>query len=314
MTEKTLGSGPILLFGGTGQVGSELVKRFRPIGGLVLPERPDVDLADPDSLKRCIQNAEPSLIINAAAYTAVDAAEEDSETAHAVNASAPGVMAEEAKRLGIPLIHYSTDYVFDGQPADGPTTAVRPYRETDRPMPLNVYAESKLEGERAIKSVAPLHLILRTSWVFSTHGKNFFLTINRLAGERSELRIVNDQVGSPTYAGSIAEATAEIVRNCYADSESPNGPVLSEVSGCYHLSAAGKTSWCGFAEAIVAERQNTGSADNTRVSGIPTGEYPLPASRPAYSVLDNSLLHTTFGIVMPDWQSQLRKCVEDGTS
>lgn len=308
MTENSPGSAPILLFGGTGQVGTELAKYLCPLGDLIMPQRADVDLSDPDALKRCVFTVEPSLIINAAAYTAVDAAEQDSETALAVNATAPGVMAEEAKRLGIPLIHYSTDYVFDGQPADGPSAAARPYRESDRPKPLNVYGKSKLDGEKAIEAVAPVHLILRTSWVYSTHGKNFFLTIRRLASERTELRIVDDQFGSPTYAGSIAQVTTEIIRKSLSERPAASGPTLFETSGCYHLSAAGQTSWYGFAQAIVAKEQDAGNAERTAVRGIPSVEYPLPAKRPAYSVLDNSLLQTTFGITMTPWQDQLRQC------
>ncbi|MBT5046918.1 MAG: dTDP-4-dehydrorhamnose reductase [Rhodospirillaceae bacterium] len=307
--EKITGSGPILLFGGTGQVGSELSRTLPSLGPVVTPRRPDIDLADPDSMIRCIRASEPSLIINAAAYTAVDAAEQDTGTAEAVNATAPGIMAEEARRRNIPLIHYSTDYVFDGNPAE-----TRPYCETDRPAPLNVYGQSKLNGERAIGAAAPAHLILRTSWVYSNHGNNIFLTVKRLAAERRELRMVDDQVGSPTFARSIAEATTAILRNSYSERPSSRCPSLSEASGRYHLSADGQTTWCGFAQAIVkAIVGGTINGDGPvapKVTGIPTSDYPLPAKRPAYSVLDNSLLRETFGVALPSWQHQLRQCLE----
>ena len=212
MTGDAGGGGPVLLFGATGQIGWELSRCLRPKGNVVAVGRSDADLADAATVAGFIRHHQPSFIINAAAYTDVDAAARNVDFAMAVNATAPGVMAEEAKRLGIPLVHYSTDYVFDGNPADGAAAARRPYQESDAPAPLNVYGRSKLAGERAIQAVAPIHLILRTGWVYSQRRKNFFLTMRRLANDRDELRVVDDQIGSPTFAGSIAEATKHIAK------------------------------------------------------------------------------------------------------
>lgn len=292
----------VLLFGGTGQIGWELANRLKPLGTVLTPGRSAADLSDAASVLRCIDDAKPSLIINAAAYTAVDAAEQNQGLATVINATAPGVMAEAAKRLGVPLIHYSTDYVFDGRPVAEKGGGLRPYRETDLPNPVNFYGQSKLDGDRAIQAVASAYLILRTGWVYSTRGQNFLLTIRRLAAEREELRVVDDQIGSPTPALAIAAATVDILK---ADPST-----IGEASGCYHLSAAGSTSWYGFARAIL----ESGGADSAqklaRLIGIPSRDYPTLAARPLYSVLDNSAVQASFGITMEDWRRGLHRVLE----
>jgi dTDP-4-dehydrorhamnose reductase len=291
----------ILLFGANGQVGWELQRTMSPLGPVRAMERADVDLADRDAVIRAVRESAPSLIVNAAAYTAVDKAEEEEALARAINADAPAVLAAEAKRLGIGLVHYSTDYVFAG--AGG-----RPAREDDPVAPLNVYGRTKLEGEQAIRASGCAHLIFRTSWVYSTRGRNFLLTVKRLAGELEELRIVADQTGAPTWARGIAEATALVLARCGAPRITEE---LADKGGLYHLTAAGETSWHGFAEAIVEWMRGTGQSVKCRgVMPIGTADYPTPAKRPAYSVLDCSLLRETFGISLPDWRDQLGLCLE----
>lgn len=313
MTDKTGTTAPILLFGWTGQIGHELLDCLRSQGNIAGMGRAQADLSDPGAITRCIREMQPSLIINAAAYTAVDAAENDPDIVKAVNATAPGIMAEEAKKLGIPLIHFSTGYVFDGAPADGPASPERPYRESDGPAALSVYGQSKLDGEHAIQAVAPSHLILRTNWVYSTRGTNFFSTVRKLASDRKELRIVNDQTGSPTLARAIAEATADIVCKSITNSAKIKGPALSEASGCYHLTAAGETSWHGFAEAILDGGTVPEDSTRPRAIGITSNEYGAAAKRPAYSVLDNGRIAKVFGIALPHWQIQLQRCLEQQT-
>ncbi len=293
---------PIVLFGGNGQVGWELRRTLAPLGPVRAVERAEADLADLDALRALLRAADPALIVNAAAYTAVDRAEQEADLAHRVNAAAPGLMAEEAARLGIGLVHYSTDYVFDG--ASG-----SPYREDDAPAPQNVYGASKRAGEEAIAGVGCAHLILRTSWVYSLRGANFLLTVRRLAGELEELRIVEDQIGAPTWARAIAEATALVLARCGAPGD---GTALAAMSGTYHLTAAGETSWCGFAKAVVDWLRRSGQPLRCkRVTGIATAEYPTPARRPARSLLDCAKLSDRFGIVMPDWRAQLALCVDE---
>ncbi|MDH3229150.1 MAG: dTDP-4-dehydrorhamnose reductase [Alphaproteobacteria bacterium] len=294
-------TGPILLFGGNGQVGWELRRTLAPLGDVRALERADVDLVDHDALRRLVREAAPSLIVNAAAYTAVDRAEEDAALAHAVNAEAPRILAEEAKRLNGGLVHFSTDYVFDG-------SASRPYRETDAPSPVNVYGKSKQAGEAAIEDTGCAHLILRTSWVYSMRGANFLLTVRRLAAELEELRIVGDQRGAPTWARAIAEATALLLARCSAPSGIGD---LREQGGLYHLTASGEASWHGFAVAVVDWMRATGQPVRCkRILDIPTRDYPTPAKRPANSLLDGSKLREAFGIAIPDWREQLTLCLE----
>ena len=277
----------ILLTGAGGQLGVELAPLLRAHGDVVAASRATLDLADADAIVAAVRGAKPNLIVNAAAYTAVDLAEKEATLAHAVNARAPGILAEEAKRLGAVLIHYSTDYVFDG-------ARTTPYPEDAPANPLNVYGASKLEGERAIAATGARALTFRTSWVYGLSGKNFLLTIRRLAGDRDELRIVADQIGVPNWSRTLAEATARVVSEGMAS--------LEERSGLYHLSSTGRASWYDFARAIV------GDVARPRVVPIATSEYPVPARRPAYGVLATGKFQQVFGFALPDWREALRRC------
>ena len=285
----------LLLLGGNGQVGRELRRSLLPLGELVVATRDggDADAAAdfdaPASLAALIEQTAPEVVVNAAAYTAVDKAETDAEAAFRINAEAPAAIAQACVDTGALLVHYSTDYVFDGN-------ATRPYREDDATAPLGVYGASKLAGEQAIRASGARHAILRTAWVYAAHGKNFLLTMLWLANERDELRVVADQIGAPTPAAWIADATAEIIRR----------GVMA--SGTWHLVADGETSWHGFAEAIVDEAHALGLiARKPRVVAIPTADYPTPARRPAYSVLDTTRLQRDFGVAPPDWRDGLRR-------
>jgi dTDP-4-dehydrorhamnose reductase len=290
----------ILLTGKNGQVGWELQRTLATLGEVIALDRHGLDLANPDSIRRVVRERKPNLIVNAAAYTAVDKAEEESDLAMAINGMAPGILAEEAKELGAAVIHYSTDYVFDGN-KNGP------YIEDDAPNPLNVYGKTKLAGEQAIQAVGAPHLIFRTSWVYGMRGKNFLLTILRLAKERDELRIVNDQIGAPTWSRMIAEATAQVM----AQISLPQGQGWAEgVSGVYHLTATGQTSWFEFAKAIL--NFIPGSATHApRLIPITTQEYPTPAKRPKNSVLSSTRLRQKFGLEFPGWETGLRLSVEE---
>ncbi len=289
----------LLVIGSTGQLGWELVRALAPLGQVVgaSPEghaRPIVDLTRPDSLAGLISAVKPDMLINASAYTAVDQAEGQRELAALINAEAVGEMGRLAAGLGIPVIHYSTDFVFSGD-------TDRPYREDDAAAPLGVYGETKLAGEQALADSGADHLIFRTSWVYGVRGRNFMLTMRRLSRERDELRVVDDQIGAPTWGRMLAEATAQVVgRTLYA------GLDLPSLSGVYHMSAAGSTSWYGFAQAILK-----GSGLNCHLTPIPTSEYPTPARRPAYSVLDSGRLAQTFGLALPDWRVGLAQCLGD---
>ena len=285
----------LLLLGGNGQVGRELRRSLLPLGELVVATRDggDADAAAdfdaPASLAVLIEQTAPEVVVNAAAYTAVDKAETDAAAAFRINAEAPAAIAQACVDTDALLVHYSTDYVFDGN-------ATRPYREDDATAPLGVYGASKLAGEQAIRASGARHAILRTAWVYAAHGRNFLLTMLRLANERDELRVVADQIGAPTPAAWIADATAEIIRR----------GVMA--SGTWHLVADGETSWHGFAEAIVDEAHALGLiARKPRVVAIPTADYPTPARRPAYSVLDTTRLQRDFGIVPPDWRDGMRR-------
>ena len=245
----------ILLSGRNGQVGRELERSLAPLGEVIATDRAMLDLADAEAIRRMVRETKPGVVVNAAAYTAVDRAESEPEAAMRINGTAPGVFAEEAGRLGALLVHYSTDYVFDG-------TKATPYVEEDPTHPLNVYGRSKLEGERAIHASGCRHVVLRTSWIYSARGSNFLRAILRRAREQSELRVVNDQIGAPTSAAAIARATALILGR--------TGP-----EGVFHASASGQTSWHGFAEAIVKS-----AGLPTRVVGIRSQDYPSAARRP----------------------------------
>jgi len=289
----------ILLIGVTGQVGWELLRCLQPLGEVVTAGRqghPQVplDLTDLDAIRQVVRSVQPTMILNAAAYTAVDLAEQETARAQTINGTAPGILAEEAQRCQSILIHYSTDYVFDGQQQ-------RPYTEQDPVNPRNVYGASKLAGEQAIQAVGGRYFILRTAWVYGLRGKNFLLTMQRLANERQELKIVADQWGAPTWSRLIAQATVQIL----AQLGSPLSHIeVANLAGIYHLTCGGQTSWYEFARAIVAS-QNT----PPRVVPILTSQYPTPAQRPAYSVLSNAKLAATFGITLPSWERALELCV-----
>ena len=283
----------ILLTGAAGQLGRELKRSLACLGKLLACDRRHLDLARPDALREAVRAFAPTVIVNAAAYTAVDKAETDSAAAHAINATAPGILAEEARRLGALLVHYSTDYVFDG-------TKLAPYTEADTPAPLSAYGRSKHAGELAIIGVGGRHLILRTSWVYGLHGANFMKTMLRLGKERDELRVIGDQFGAPTWTRHLADVTALVLAR-------------QEVSsGLYHLAAAGETSWHGYAEAIFAEARAAGLIDKSPVvRRITSADYPLPASRPANSRLDCSRFTRDFGLALPDWRIGLVDCLAD---
>ncbi|MEW5781125.1 MAG: dTDP-4-dehydrorhamnose reductase [Pseudomonadota bacterium] len=288
----------ILLTGKHGQVGFELQRALASLAEIVAVGHAECDLAQPDALRRLIREVAPQIIVNAAAYTAVDKAESEPALAQAINADAPGLLGEEAKRLGALIVHYSTDYVFDGRKAGF-------YTEDDAPNPLNVYGRSKLAGERALIASGARHLIFRTSWVFGAHGGNFVKTILRLAAERDTLRVVADQFGAPTSAALIADVTAQIlgqyVRACR--------PASADFAfGLCHLVAAGRTSWHEYAQEIVRAALAAGRPLRLRpedVQAIATADYPLPAKRPANSCLDTSKLRKTFGLFLPDWRQGL---------
>jgi dTDP-4-dehydrorhamnose reductase len=302
---------PILLIGKGGQVGSELALLLPRLGEVVALDREGLDLLRPDAIRQMIRRVQPRLIVNAAAYTAVDQAEQDAGIAQAINSDAPEIMAEEAKTIGASLVHYSTDYVFDG-------TKNSPYLEDDPPNPLSVYGKTKLSGEQAIRSSGVSYLIFRTSWVFATRGRNFLLTILRLATGRAKLRIVRDQFGAPTRNVEIAEATIAVLATLLKRSKDGEG--FANFVGTYHMTASGVTTWYHFAVAILEEASQTTRSlpwlesalgnrplPKTRAVPITTEEYVTLARRPAYSVLSNSRLRTTFSIELPDWREQLRR-------
>ena len=286
----------ILVTGRNGQVGWELVRALLPLGRVHACAHAELDLADAAAVRRKLDEARPDVIVNAAAYTAVDKAESEPEQANAVNAAAPALLAQEAARRGALLIHYSTDYVYDGAKA-------APYVETDPTNPLGAYGRSKLAGEAGIRAAGADHLIFRTSWVYAARGANFLRTILRLAAEREELRIVADQIGAPTWARLIAEATAHALRQAMQER---SGGTFD--SGVFHLAAAGETSWHGFASAIVAGRSGLRVK---AVMPITTADYPLPAPRPANSCLDTGAFRARFGLVLPDWRDCLQLCLEE---
>ena len=285
----------ILISGKTGQVAVELQKHLAGLGELIVLGRDVLDLSQPDQIRAQVRAHKPDLLIIAAAHTAVDQAENEPELAFAINAIAPGVFAEEAAALGIPMIHYSTDYVFDGsKPA--------PYTEDDATNPLGVYGKSKLAGELAIAASGAQHLILRTSWVYSTHGKNFLLTMQRLLQERSELRVVADQIGAPTWAGTIAQSTRALIERWQSGD--------AAAWGTYHLTASGETSWFGFTQAIAGHLTAQGKACAT-LEPIPASAYPTPAARPQNSRLDCSKLAREWGVAQPDWEAALSACLAE---
>lgn len=288
----------ILITGKNGQLGWELCRAFAQLGELTALDHKTMDLTNPDSITRGIRKIKPEIIINAAAYTAVDMAESEPDIAMAVNGTACEIIANEAKKLGAFVIHYSTDYVFDGKKKN-------PYTEDDKPTPLNVYGKSKLAGEKAIQAADVPHLIFRTSWLYEVRGRNFFLTILRLAREKKETKVVDDQIGAPTWSRVVAEATAKVFGMIFNLKKGGKPTLNDKYCGIYHLSAGGETSWYGFAKAIF---NNVGQLLNRplpKLTPIPTSDYPTPAERPLYSVLDNTKLKTDFGLIQVSWQNTL---------
>ncbi len=294
----------ILLTGANGQVGWELRRTLSCLGEVVALDSKALNLADAAAVRQKLREIAPSLIVNPAAYTAVDKAESEPELAHAVNAVAPGVLAEEADKLGALLVHYSTDYVFNGSGAELDSGEARPWREDDACDPINVYGATKLAGERAIQATGCRHLIFRTSWVYGARGNNFLLTMRRLMRERPELKIVADQIGAPTWCRDLAEATALVLSQMVLpDSRFDQ----TQAWGIYNMTNAGETSWHGFAEAIQAL-----DGSNARLLPIPSSEYPTPARRPLNSRLNNDKLEQTFGIRLQDWRAALALCDAEG--
>ena len=284
----------LLLLGATGQVGHELRRTLAPLGSVRVPGRDEVDLADAESLRQAVDEDAPDLIVNAAAYTDVDGAEDEPDRAAQFNVHAPRVLAEAARKTEAWLVHYSTDYVFDGE-------ARVPYTEDDLPNPINVYGETKRDGEAAIQDVGGRYVLLRTSWVYSHRRSNFARTMLGLADDHDPLTVVDDQIGVPTWAGWIAEATAAIGEHLLATGDPSR-------RGLYHLVGAGQTSWYGFARAIFAQFGRT----DVEVEPVPTSEYPTPAPRPAYTVLDSTRVRDTFGLSVPPWTAQLARFREGG--
>jgi dTDP-4-dehydrorhamnose reductase len=282
----------ILLLGKNGQVGWELQRTLAPLGNVVALDQDELDLVRVSDIRSKLQDLKPDIIVNAAAYTAVDKAESEPDLAMAINGDAPGVLAEEAKKIGALLVHYSTDYVFDG-------TKDTPYTEEDMPNPLNVYGKTKLAGERAIQVIDGNYLIFRTSWVYGARGKNFYLTMLRLAREQEEIRVVDDQIGAPTWCRMIAESTALILSQGINRSEGFHS-YFEKRKGIFHMTAGGQTSWYGFAKHIIDNISPEGKKVK-RVIPIETKDYLYQAERPLYSVLSNHNINGSFRIVQTDW-------------
>jgi dTDP-4-dehydrorhamnose reductase len=293
----------ILLFGRNGQVGWELQRSLAPLGELLALDRTGQDglcgdLADPAGVARTVLQVRPDVVVNAAAYTAVEKAESDADLARAINAAAPGALAAAAAEVGAALVHYSSDYVFDG-------SGSRPWRESDATGPLSVYGRTKLEGEQRIAQALPRHLILRTSWVYGARGGNFARTMLRLAREREQLSVVDDQVGAPTGADLLADVTAHSLRSLVAGAGAP---------GIYHVAAAGETSWHGYARFVVGKAQQAGQllkAGPDRVLPIATSAFPTPARRPHNSRLDTTRFRAAFGLVLPPWQQGVDRMLQE---
>ncbi len=286
----------ILLFGKNGQVGWELCRTLAPLAEVRAMDYPEIDFTNTAMLRATVAAVNPTVMVNAAAYTAVDKAETETELCRQVNAVAPGVLAEAAKQAGALMVHYSTDYIFDGK-------KTLPYVEIDAPNPLGAYGRSKLEGDRAVKASGVDHLIFRLCWVYAARGQNFMLTMQRLAREREKLRVVDDQFGCPTWSRMIAETTALALKQVLA------GADRSAYNGDYHLAAGGQTNWHGFASRII-EWMPEAERKCRVVERITTLEYPTPAKRPAYSVLDCGKLQKTFGLRLPDWEASLQQVLD----
>jgi len=281
----------ILLTGATGQVGWDLSRALAPLGGLITPDSTEFNLAEPESLRKNIREWKPDIIVNPAAYTAVDQAEREHDLVFRVNADSPKVLAEEAERLNIPMIHYSTDYVFDGEKGE-------PYRESDETRPLNIYGESKLQGEMAIQNIVEQHIILRTSWIYSLRGSNFLTTMLRLFKEKDEISVVNDQIGAPTWSRMVAEVTAIIMSQLH---QKENG------WGLYHLSASGESSWYHFVKEI---KRVEDEKRKFSINAISSEQYVTAATRPKNSLLNSRKLSQQWNVKLPRWDVSLKQCLE----
>jgi dTDP-4-dehydrorhamnose reductase len=288
----------ILLIGKIGQVGWELRRTLAPMGQVACGDYPEIDLTSGDSIRRWVRESRPNIVINAAAYTAVDKAESDPDKAMQINGVAPGILAEEAKKTGALLVHYSTDYIFDG-------TKTKPYEETDSPNPLGAYGRSKLAGDEAVRAIGGAYLIFRLCWVYGARGQNFMLTMMRLARDREKLRVVADQTGCPTWSRMIAQTTTLALKQAVVVGD------WGALSGTYHLASSGMTSWQGFAQAIINLMPAEGKKCSV-VEAISTPEYPTPAKRPPYSVLGCGKLERVFGLRLPHWEDSLRQVMEVG--
>ena len=288
----------ILLTGKTGQIGKELNNIVGDLGNLITVDKEQLDLSKPNSIEPVILDIKPDIIINPAAYTAVDKAEEEPELAMTINAIAPGLLAKAAKKVGAGLIHYSTDYVFDGYSGI-------PYKEEDPPNPLNVYGQTKLAGEKTVAKAGIPFLIIRTGWVYSLHGKSFLRTIKKLAEEKDIIQVVDDQIGAPTWARSVALKTHQILKQClnkkWLETKDPS------LSGIFHLTCQGKTSWHGFAREVL---NISNTSQNIKLIAIPTSDYPTPATRPSNSLLNNEKIQKVFGLGMPHWEDALKDCMD----
>ncbi len=296
----------ILLIGKDGQVAWELQRSLACLGDLVAVDRRStpiaIDLANPDSIRRGVMEVKPNLIVNAAAYTAVDDAESESKKAKQVNAIAPGILAELAAQLDAGLVHYSTDYVFPGN-------AASPYDEDAPNGPINIYGRTKLDGEKAIQQIGAPHLIIRTAWVYGLRGKNFLLTMLKLIRDRSCVKVVHDQIGAPTWSRQIAEGTAFAIQECTHD-----GRFQPEArSGVYHMTCGGETSWFGFAQRIrqLGQQNELLPPECAEVQSLASADYPMAAARPAFSLLCNAKLNAQFGLRLPMWETALEQCVLD---
>ncbi len=289
----------ILVIGRRGQVGWELCRTLAPLAHVVAVDVPEIDFTSADSIRNCVRNGRPDIVVNAAAYTAVDKAETEADLAMKINGVAPGILAEEARKCGALMVHYSTDYVFDG-------TKATPYVETDAPNPLGAYGRTKLAGDEAVRAAGGAHFIFRLCWVYGARGQNFMLTMMRLAREREKLRVVNDQHGCPTWSRMIAEATSLALKQAIAAPD-----FAAHMTGTYHLAATGATNWHHFAQSIIGLMPADGKKC-TQVEAIPSSEYPTPTRRPTYSVLSCEKLKQTFGLQLPLWDESLKQVLEQG--
>jgi dTDP-4-dehydrorhamnose reductase len=296
----------ILLFGADGQVGWKLSRALRKIGTVTPLTRLDVDLTNPVDIRQSIADIKPDIVVNAAAYTQVDHAERELALANAVNGEAPAVMAEATKRIGGVIVHYSTDYVFDGCPPLDDLGSPRAYLESDPTSPVNAYGSSKLLGENAILGLDVPSLVLRTSWVFDERRTNFVLTMLRLAKDRTELSVVDDQIGGPNYAGHLALATAAILSSGPSDAKE----VVRSSGGLFHLSVGSYITWHNLAQETLSRAGAFESVKPLRLLAVPTSEYPTPAKRPAWSALDPGAVEATFGVLLPSWQAGLSACLD----